>query len=92
MTAYEIYYRAFEKWGTEIQVDIAIEELAELIQALVKIKRSTVSRHDALSGVSEEMADVQIMLEQLGIIFANAPAVAEFRAQKLKRLEERLLE
>ena len=40
----------------------------------------------------EEMADVEIMLEQLKVIFGNRAAVDNYRSAKLNRLADRLIE
>jgi hypothetical protein len=39
MTFNEICKRAAAKWGVEVQLDQAVEEAAELIQAINKFKR-----------------------------------------------------
>lgn len=55
----DIYRKAVETFGEEKQIDIAIEELSELIQALCKHKRYGHSNSE------EEIADVKIALKQL---------------------------
>lgn len=55
-------------YGKESQARMAMEECAELIQAINKRLRYP-NNDCCLDGVYEEMADVMIMLEQLKIIF-----------------------
>jgi hypothetical protein len=40
--------------------------------------------------VNEEMADVEIMLDQLRIIFDNEESIARWKEKKVERLERRL--
>lgn len=42
------------------------------------------------TNISEEMADVEIMLEQLRVIYGNRSEVDTIKAEKLLRLSERL--
>ena len=66
----ELIQKLIDKNGIQIQSNIAMEECAELIQAISKCLRSkeivpmTVREH-----LIEEMADVMICLEQLKVIF-----------------------
>uniref|UniRef100_UPI00359C6094 hypothetical protein n=1 Tax=Thomasclavelia spiroformis TaxID=29348 RepID=UPI00359C6094 len=75
---------ALEYYGNNSQVDIAIEEMSELIKELLKNRRGEENR----SMIADEMADVYIMLEQLKFIFGiNETEVkvnAEFKIQRLK--------
>lgn len=79
-----------ETYGAPAQMDMAVEEMAELTKALCKIKRAQAGCEvtAAIGNVIEEMADVQIMLDQLRIIFGRSTAEAE--EYKLKRLKKRL--
>ena len=78
-----IYKKAIETYGEIPQIDVAIEEMAELTQALSKYKRG--KQHN----VEEEIADVSIMLEQLKIIFDNKK-VKKIKNKKIKRLNKGL--
>lgn len=73
-------------YGPDMQLNICIEELSELIKELCKAKRG-IPRLDC---IAEEMADVKIILEQLGIIFGNTADVDKWYAKKVARLKERL--
>lgn len=80
--------------GMNKQLDIAIEELSELIQAICKVKRhECASDSFAVNGnLPEEMADVEIVLAELKLIFDNEDNVKEWKCYKLDRLEKRLKE
>ena len=84
MTEYEIYVDAIKKYGEKAQEEVAIEEMAELIQAISHKHRGR--EHN----IAEEIADVEIMLEQLKIINGCRNKVLLIKAAKVLRLEERL--
>jgi len=88
----QIFKAAINKWGKEIQVEIAIEEMAELIKALQKIKRNSddsTQWMELIHNVWEEIADVEIMLEQIKLIY-GVVGVNDFKEAKLKRLKDRI--
>ena len=82
--------RAITTYGAPAQMDMAVEEMAELTKALCKIKRAQAGCEvtAAIGNVIEEMADVQIMLDQLRIIFGRS--TAEIEEDKLRRLLRRI--
>ena len=75
---------ALEYYGNDPQVDVAIEEMSELIKELLKNRRGKENR----SMIADEMVDVYIMLEQLKFIFGinenELNVNAEFKIQRLK--------
>jgi len=80
---------ACEKWGNESQRRMGIEECAELIQALCKYERN--QHLDAALNIVEEMVDVELMLEQLKLMFPEYESNADrIRGYKLQRLSELL--
>ena len=81
---------AVRLYGEPAQMDMAVEEMAELTKALCKIKRAQAGCEvaAAIGNVVEEMADVQIMLDQLRIIFHRS--TEEVEEAKLERLKNRL--
>ncbi|MCQ2113329.1 MAG: hypothetical protein MJY95_08330 [Bacteroidaceae bacterium] len=81
-----LYERAVLTFGRMNQTIVAIEELSELQKELTKHLRG-IGRNECLA---EEMADVQIVMEQLLLIFDNGKEVQEEKNRKLKRLEERI--
>lgn len=85
---------AIAHYGPSRQLIKAVEELCELGQALSKHIAATgdEARRTALSAIYEEMADVEIMLDQLRILFPDAPdRVAWWKRQKLTRLFDRIM-
>jgi len=83
----KLYKKCLDRWGTYSQVDMCIEEMAELTKALCKSKRAKRSK-DWHASICEEIADVKIMLEQMILIF-DAKELVEWNYQeKLRRLEE----
>ena len=85
-----IMTRAIQHFGETAQIDMAVEEMAELTKALCKVKRATPGAPTtaAIANVIEEIADVQIMLDQLRLIFARS--TDEVEEDKLRRLLGRL--
>lgn len=78
---------AIKTFGSEYQIDRAIEKLAELTQALLKYRRAgDVSLDDALKNVHEEIVDVQIVLEQLKMLFAYDKSIEHFKIERLKEM------
>ena len=73
-----------------VKAHTAVEEMAELTKALCKVKRATpgATTTAAIANVIEEIADVQIMLDQLRLIFARS--TDEVEEEKLRRLLGRL--
>ena len=82
----KILEQAIAVFGARAQEEKAIEELAELICAIAH-------KHcGRTSNIAEEIADVEIMLEQLKLINDCFEAVEEIRAAKIKRLAERIFD
>ena len=60
-----ILHKAVEFYGSSVQELKAMEELGELIRAIARIRMCNVDESDtAYENLAEEMADVDIMLEQ----------------------------
>jgi NTP pyrophosphatase (non-canonical NTP hydrolase) len=77
----DLFFDAIKFFGKDEQVQKAIEELAELIRAL--------SRKDK-ENITEEMADVRIMLAQLEMIYNNKSGVNKVMKEKRNRLYRRV--
>ena len=86
----DIMLRAIHRYGEAAQIDMAVEEMAELTKALCKVKRATpgATTTAAIANVIEEIADVRIMLDQLRLIFARS--TDEVEEDKLRRLLARI--
>lgn len=67
-------------YGSFAQTDVAIEEMAELTQALIH------NRRGRPANIAEEIADVEIMLEQLKIIHRCEEEVRRIKDAKIRRL------
>ncbi len=87
--------RALKEWGETSQVDMAIEEAGELIVAIQKyFKRyssTTQQLEQKLKNLATEIADVEIMCDQLRCIIGDQ-LVNDEKESKLERLERRLTE
>lgn len=79
---------ALAAFGRESQVMVAIEEMSELTKELCKNGRGK----ENTTHIAEEIADVEIMLQQLVMLFDCAGQVETFRRYKLERLAERIEE
>lgn len=86
MNKNKIYKKALDKWGKIPQVIILFEEMAELQKELSKNLRGK----DNIDSIAEEIADVEIMLEQMKLLFEIDLDVRKHKMFKLERLEERL--
>ena len=86
MSEHEILLAAIHSFGEERQERQAIEECSELIQAICHKQRGR--EHN----IAEEIADVEIMLEQLKIINNCDNKVKEIRKYKIDRLYQRVFD
>lgn len=86
--AEEIEREAAERYGIRSQSIVAIEEMSELQKELTKLLRGECENR--IDRISEEMADVYIMLEQLEILIENHAEIGEWKGKKLRRLRDKL--
>lgn len=77
---------AVETYGAENQKWVFMGECGELFDAMSDYRRGRCE----VDHVAEEIADVEIMLDQLMIIYGCRDAVKAWRRKKLKRLWMRL--
>ena len=75
-------------YGKKIQEDKAIEEMAELQQAILKNREQDYI--ESKRKVIDEIADVEIMLEQLKIIYSCHKEVEERMDYKIDRQIKRI--
>jgi NTP pyrophosphatase (non-canonical NTP hydrolase) len=96
LNAKQLYEQVINLKGADNQINQAVEEMAELIQALNKVRRAGVKFTDPTperEHVLAEMADVQQMLSQLGLIFGvSEKETAEHLYNSYTRLESEVLE
>lgn len=81
-----VLQEAISTYGSEHQQLVAIEEMSELTKELCKQYRG----FDNRDNIVEEIADVEIMLEQLVMVFGCRPEVNDIRAKKIERLWSRI--
>ena len=84
----KIYNDAIEFFGVTSQKIMVVEEMSELTKELCKELRN---RGD-ISHIAEELADVEITLAQLKIIYNIHQAVEEQKDFKLKRFAHNMAE
>ncbi len=82
----ELYRNAYSLWGKEKQFNMLMEECAELIQACNKELRF--ENTASMRGLVNELADVEIMVEQIKHMEFMDDAVAMVKSQKLQRLKQ----
>lgn len=82
ITKREIYEKALSVFGIHSQVHMVFEEMAELQKALCKFERGKPD----IENIAEEIADVQIMLEQITQFFCIREQVELEKDKKLSRL------
>lgn len=84
----DVLEKAIEVYGTDLQKQVAIEEMTELTKEICKDFRGKGNRENII----EEMADVCIMLSQLMIIYdIETNEMLDEIDIKTARLEERIL-
>lgn len=83
----EILNGAIDTFGIGSQIDMAVEECSELINALEKYRRGRVGVQEVVT----EIADVQIMCAQLECMFAGDSKIVDAeRMRKMDRLRGRI--
>ena len=82
----ETLKKAIDTYSPTLQSVVAMEEMGELIQEISKDLRGK----GDIDHLAEEIADVQIMLDQLSIMHDCSFKVAEIKAAKVERLRNNL--
>jgi NTP pyrophosphatase (non-canonical NTP hydrolase) len=77
----QILKKAIEKFGSEKQFDMLIEEMAELTQAILKSRR----KGEISENLHEEFSDVKTLMEQIETIL-NPVILSDYRFGKIQRL------
>ncbi len=80
-----LFLRAAQKWGSGSQIDMAIEEMAELIVDIQHSKRDMKMGKVPISKLVEEIADVTIMMRQLALL-TDPDGVESAINRKMERL------
>lgn len=84
MSDIDIYNRALKLFGAHMQMIVALEECSELQKELTK----TIRGNGDLSNLAEEIADVEIMLDQMKLLFKLQSKVIEHKGAKIVRLKK----
>lgn len=85
----EIYKKTIEKWGQTAQLEMAQEEAIELALAVRKFIRN--GNDKTFDDLSNEMADVEIMTEQIKFMYPEIEEkIQEHKKFKLDRLSKRV--
>lgn len=91
---YALYKKAWEKWGKEPQINMAIEECGELITALAK--RNRLHNGSTVDDIIGELVDVEICIEQMKLIFSEGKfgvfTFEIFKDKKLRKLRNMVKE
>lgn len=82
----EVLQRALDTYGSTLQIAMVFEEMSELQKELCKYLRGKCSP----ASIAEEIADVEIMLEQMKMLFCCTDDVRNERRRKVERLKARL--
>ncbi len=91
----DVLCAAIDTYGREAQTDVCIEECSELIKALLKFRRLQIEERltakgmKVLENIQEEIADVQIMLWQMEMLYGYGCVDGEIE-EKIDRLKERI--
>ena len=92
----DVLCAAIDTYGREAQTDVCIEECSELTKALLKYRRLpleeklTSKGQKVIENIQEEIADVQIMLWQMDLMYGYGYCVEDQIDKKINRLRERV--
>jgi len=84
----KIFRDAIDYFGDTSQKIMVIEEMSELIKELCKELRD----RGNIENIAEEVADVEITLSQIKMIYDIEEAVSKQRDYKLNRFANRMIE
>ena len=81
---------AIDIFGHRAQIDMAIEEAGEFIQALMKVTRNGATEK-TIKNLTEEIVDLRLMLDQIIMIYNISDKLLKFfEKAKLDRLTKKL--
>jgi len=88
----KVIRECIERYGEDKKSCMATEECAELIQAINKVKRKIKENKEAIDNLIEEISDVEIMIEQLKIMYGiDDGKINQMMMEKLERQLDRML-
>lgn len=86
-----VFRRCICEYGTQPQIDVALEEMSELTKALLKWRRAKGAElTKARDNIIDEIADVRIMCRQMEILFQAEDEVERRIDFKVDRQRKRL--
>lgn len=80
--------QAIERFGQDAQERMMFEEMSELQKAICKMSRGK----GCIDDIAQEIADVEIMLEQMKILYQCEESTTLWKHEKLERLKSLLNE
>jgi NTP pyrophosphatase (non-canonical NTP hydrolase) len=94
----ELYSRVYASLGEAHMLILTTEELSELTKAISKYQRNKIKTSKGLDdrdptlleAIADEIADVEIMTEQIKQAYNMQDKVQTYKSAKLDRLEERV--
>ncbi len=81
-----VYQETIDLWGRKANINQAIQEMAELTVELTNIPRRRTSKEQ----VALEMADVEIMIELLKVMFNNKELFEKMKEKQIKKLQSQI--
>jgi len=82
----EICLAALETWGPDVQKLIVFEQIAEFLKIYAKSLRTNGNYGEMI----DEIADMEIVLQQLKFMFRAEPEVDAAISRKLRHLEAKI--
>ena len=76
--------KALKLWSNDFQLDMLAEECLECAKAVFDYKRR---KKDSFTNLMEEMADVEILLEQIKTMLCFGGDKFAFRTAKVKKIK-----
>jgi hypothetical protein len=83
------FVESVNKWGLHSQILMLAEESSELTVAALHYLREK-KKADAEAQLAEEIADTQLMIDEIKFALCLEDMVQSYREAKLKRLEQYL--
>lgn len=90
MNKVKLYNKLFERFGEQGQIMKASEEVLELATEIIRHANGTCNLEVSKRNITEEMADVEIMMEQVrAILGITNDEVQKMKSYKLSRTAHR---
>lgn len=84
----ELYKQAINQNGLTMQTLVLSEECSELVKACSKLVRKQGNQKANIANLEEEIADVEIMIEQMKLYYGTKRChIEHIKKEKLDRLE-----